>query len=308
MFFESNRYEIEFQKGDDMAKLAVIGSGVVGQATGKGFIAKGHDVVFCDINPEVLAKLKLKGYVTYLPDLLEHETGVEVFFLAISTPTVDGKIHLGFLEAAVANLGSVFKKHDGYCIVVVRSTVPPGTTRGLLIPLLEKYSGKKVGVHFGACVNPEYLRGNSNEEDFKDPWLITIGELDNKSGEILERIYGPSNCPIAHLSLEEAEVQKYIHNLWNACKISFFNEQREICQQIKVNVDQVFRLVMMSAEASWNSNYGIRDLGPFNGTCLPKDTVAFLTWAKDKLGKNLPLLRAVIKVNEIVKERYNGLR
>ncbi|MDP3004296.1 MAG: hypothetical protein Q8N43_02210, partial [Candidatus Azambacteria bacterium] len=93
-----------------MAKLVVMGSGIVGQATGKGFIAKGNDVVFCDINPEVLAKLENQGYRVCLPNLLEQETDVEAFFLATSTPTVDGRIKLDFLESAVANLGvSVLK-------------------------------------------------------------------------------------------------------------------------------------------------------------------------------------------------------
>lgn len=292
-----------------MAKLAVIGSGTVGQATGKGFIAKGHEVVFCDINPEVLFKLEKEGYTICPPNSLEQETDVEAFFLAISTPTVDGRIHLNFLKSAVANLGgNVLKKRDKYCIIVVRSTVPPNTTRGLLIPLLEKYSGKKAGEHFGACMNPEYLREKSNEEDFKNPWLITIGELDTRSGEVLERIYGSQNCPVIHLPLELAEMQKYVHNLLNACKISFFNEARRVCERSGINADQVFKVVAKSAEASWNPDYGIRDFGPFGGSCLPKDTTAFLAWVKDELGENLPLLKAVIKVNEITKEKYNGLR
>lgn len=294
-----------------MKKLVVIGSGVVGQATGKGLIVKGHQAIFCDINPEVLAKLKEEGHSVCPPDLLDQLTGVEAFFLAISTPTVDGKIKLGFLEAAVANLGSVLKNHPDYCVVVIRSTVPPGTTRGLLIPLLEKYSGKKAGKDFGVCMNPEYLRENSNESDFQHPWLVTIGELDTRSGQVLESLYGQCDCPIFHLPLEEAEMQKYVHNLWNACKISFFNEFRLASEIIKkagitVDADKIFSITMKSAEASWNPEYGTRDFGPFGGTCLPKDTAAFLAWFKDKFGKTLTLLKAVIAVNEDTKKHQNG--
>ena len=297
------------QKGKRiMAKLAIIGSGIVGQATGKGFIANGHDVVFCDINPEVLVKLENQGHRTCPPHLLGQETEVEAFFLAISTPTVDGTIQLGFLRGAVANLGTVLKNYNGYCIVVVRSTVPPSTTAGSLIPLLEKYSGKKAGQDFGVCMNPEYLRENRNEEDFKNPWAITIGELDAKSGERLEKIYGQHDCPMVHVSLKEAETQKYVHNLFNACKISFFNEMRMICETMEVDADKVFELVAKSAEASWNPKYGIRNLGPYGGTCLPKDTTAFLAWAKDELGKSMPLMTAVIKVNEITREKGNRLK
>jgi len=289
-----------------MAKLVVIGSGVVGQATGKGFIAKGHEVVFCDINPETLAKLEKQGYKVCTADLLEQKTNVEAFFLAISTPTVDGRIQLGFLEGAIAHLGDVLKRQNGYCIVVVRSTIPPNTTVGSLVPLLEKYSGKKAGHDFGVCMNPEYLREHRNEEDFKNPWIITVGELDAKSGETLEKIYGSCNCPIVHTSIEEAEIQKYIHNLFNACKISFFNEMRMICKAVKVDADKVFELVVKSAEAQWNPQYGIRDFGAYSGSCLPKDTTAFLAWAKEELAKSMPLLNAVIKTNEIVKNRYNN--
>ena len=291
-----------------MAKLAVIGSGVVGQATGKGFIAKGHEVVFCDINPETLAKLENQGYKVCPPNLLEEEKGVKSFFLPVSTPTIDGKISLDFLKSAVANLGGgALKKNNDYCIVVVRSTVPPNTTEGSLIPLLEKYSGKKAGKDFGVCMNPEYLRENSNEEDFKNPWIILIGELNAKSGEMLDEIYGPHSCPIIHTSIKEAEAQKYVHNLFNACKISFFNEMRMVCEAVDVNADKVFNLVAESAEASWNPKYGIRNFGAYGGSCLPKDTTAFLAWAKNELRKSMPLLRAVIKVNAITKDKRNGL-
>lgn len=294
-----------------MIKLAVIGSGVVGQATGKGFIAKGHDVIFCDINPEILAKLESAGYKVCPPNLLEQESGVGAFFLPISTPTIDGKIELGFLRSAVANLGGgALKKNEDYCIVVIRSTVPPGTIEGSLIPLLEKYSGKKAGKDFGVCMNPEYLREDSNEEDFKNPWIVVIGELDVESGKTLEDIYTPvsSDCPIVRTSLKEAEMQKYVHNLFNACKISFFNEMRIICEAAGVDDARVFELVSISAEASWNPKYGIRNFGPYGGSCLPKDTTAFIAWVKDELKKSMPLLRAVIKVNETIKEnkeKYN---
>lgn len=286
----------------------MIGSGVVGQATFFGLTAKGHKGTFCDINPEILDQLASNGHSVCLPGSLDQVAGVEAFFLTVSTPTVDGRIQLGFLEAAVANLGEVLKNNTSYPIVVVRSTVPPGTTRELLIPLLEKHSGKKAGEGFGVCMNPEYLRENSNKEDFQHPWLVTIGSLDVKSGQVLADIYGPQEqkCPIFHLSLEEAEIQKYIHNLYNASKISFFNEKRRVCEKMGIDADVVFPIVMVSAEAQWNPQYGIRDFGPFGGSCLPKDTSAFLAWAKDRLGLSLPLLKAVIKVNEVVKDSRNN--
>lgn len=292
-----------------MPKIAVIGSGVVGSATGKGFIAKGHEVVFCDINLETLGKLSSRGYRVCPMEDLENEEGCDAFFLSVSTPTVDGKIHLEFLEAAVANLGSgALKKSKGYSLTVIRSTVPPGTTERF-IPLLERRSGKKAGRDFGVCMNPEYLREKSSEEDFRNPRVVVIGELDGKSGDTLQRLYLPltDGSRLVRTSIQAAEMQKYVHNLWNACKISFFNEMREICEVLGLDADEIFRLVMQSAEASWNIDYGVKNRGAFGGSCLPKDTTAFLSWAKDELNIQMTLLRAVIRVNDSVNAKRNGL-
>jgi UDPglucose 6-dehydrogenase len=287
-----------------MARLAVVGSGVVGQATGKGFAAFGHDVTFCDINPEVLETLKGQGHTVCSPERLTEQEDFSAIFLPISTPTVDGKIELKFLRSAVVGLAKGYlKDHSAYCVVVVRSTVPPGTTEEQIIPLLEQHSGKRAGVDFGVCMNPEYLREGSNEEDFKNPWIVVIGELDARSGKVIEEAYGDRKCPIEHVPLRAAEAQKYIHNLYNAAKISFFNEMRIVCEEMRIDADAVFSLVAKSAEASWNREYGIKNMGPFGGSCLPKDTAAFFSWAKDVPKLSLHLLHAVIRVNDLVRER-----
>ena len=291
-----------------MANLIVIGSGVVGQATGKGFVTEGHEAVFCDINPDILSNLENQGHKVTQPHLIEKKKDIKAFFLALPTPTVNNEIKLDFLKSAAANLGSGYlKNNDDYCIVVVRSTVPPGTTEDQLIPILEKNSGKKAGKDFGVCMNPEYLREGSNEEDFKNPWIITIGELDARSGQALEEIYGPRKCPIVRTSLREAEMQKYVHNIFNACKISFFNEMRMICEKINIDSDKIFELVSKSAEGSWNQKYGIRNFGPYSGSCLPKDTTAFLSWTKKELSSDMPLLEAVINVNETLKTKNKNM-
>ncbi len=282
-----------------MAKIAIIGSGVVGQATGKGFKTKGHDIVFVDVNPLVLEKLKQEGYPTYLPEQLIEEDNIDAFFIAVSTPTVDGKIKLEHLKSSIENLAAGYlKAKEGYCVITARSTLPPGTTEEIIIPLLEKYSGKKAGKDFGVAVNPEFLREETAIKDFQNPWLITIGSIDKRSGETIENLYGLMDCPVVHISLREAEMQKYIHNLWNACKISFFNEMRAVCERLGgTDADKIFKLTTQSAEGFWNPEYGIKNHGPYGGSCLPKDTTAFLSWAKEKLGYQMSLLRAVIEVN-----------
>jgi UDPglucose 6-dehydrogenase len=285
-------------------KVTVIGSGVVGQATGKGLAQKGHEVVFCDINPLILDKLKEEKYEVCLPEELNKDSSVYMF--CVSTPTVDGEIELNFLKSAVASFARevLEKSRDGnYPLAIIRSTIPPGTTRGVLLPIMERYSRRRAGKDFGVCMNPEFLREKSSLEDSLRPWVIIAGSLTGRCRKIIEELYRSYECSFFHTTLEEAEMQKYTHNLLNANKISFFNEMRAVCLSLGIDAEKVFRLVAKSAEASWNPEYGIRNFGAFGGSCLPKDTQAFLSWSRKEIGVKLNLLDAVIKVNEKVKEQ-----
>lgn len=283
-------------------KIAIIGSGVVGQATGRGLLSLGHDITFCDINPLVLEKLEKSGLKTCHMENLDGKE-YEMFLLSVFTPTIDEKVDLRFLFSAVASVGKAIKNKRDYSVMTMRSTVPPGTLEDQFIPALERFSGKKAGKDFGVCMNPEFLREKSAEKDFKNPWVVVMGCLDRKSEQIMDELYESIDCPKIHLSLKEAEMMKYVHNLWNANKISFFNEMRMVSEVKGIDADKIFGAVILSAEASWNKEYGIKNFGPFGGTCLPKDTLGFLTWARENLGKRLPLLESVIKVNEAVKEK-----
>lgn len=286
-----------------MHTLAVIGSGVVGQATGKGFISKGLDVTFVDVNPNTIQKLQDEGYKAIHADNLTSDTA-DVFFMSVPTPTVDGHIKLDYLISAAQNLGRRVLKGGGATrrhTIVVRSTVSPGTTEGLLIPILEEASGKKAGADFGVCMSPEYLREETAADDFENPWLITVGALDDQSAQTLEELFAPFNLPVNRLTLAEAEAQKYVHNLFNAAKISFFNEMRMICAEAGIDAEKIFPLVVKSCEGCWNAVYGTKNKGPFSGSCLPKDTAAFLSWARNNYNTPMTLLDAVIAVNEQLK-------
>lgn len=186
--------------------------------------------------------------------------------------------------------------HNKYHVVVIRSTVPPGTTRGFVLPLIENVSGKKVGKDFGLVMQPEYLREATASEDFERPWFIFIGAYDKRSGDVVEKLYRPFDAPIERCSIEEAEMQKYVHNVYNAVKIAFFNEMRIAIKNKGWDAEKIFLATAQSCEGIWNPIYGLRDYGPFDGSCLPKDTWALLEWgARNKL--NLGILRAVIEEN-----------
>jgi UDPglucose 6-dehydrogenase len=290
-----------------MIKINVIGSGVVGYATGKGFLKRGFDVTFVDVNPTRIDQIKSEGLqaisVNELKETKYKKSDEVVNFLAVPTPTVDKQVDLQYLESAVSELAVVLKNNKNYQVIVTRSTLPPGTTVKLS-KKVEELSGKKVGDDFGLCMNPEYLRAYKAVEDFDNPWIVVVGAHDDRSYELLAKVYKDFAPEVHRLTIEEAEFQKYVHNLLNAAKISFFNEMREIGKSLSLDTDKVFKLVAKSAEALWNPLYGTKDMGPYGGVCLPKDTQGFLTWAEAN-GHDPVHLRATIEVNNRLLQNTN---
>jgi len=276
-------------------KIAVVGSGFVGSATGKGLSKHGNKITFIDVVPEKLAQLREEGFEAFSPEEYPAIT-TDVTMFCVPTPTQGDKIQMTYIKAAVEQFAERLKNHNGYHVAVIRSTVPPKTTRKFVLPLIEKVSGKKAGKDFGLCMQPEYLREVTAEQDYARPWFQLIGEYDERSGDVLEKILRKFDAPIERMSLEEAEFQKYVHNVYNAVKIAFFNEMRVIGNKEGWNTDAVFRATAESCEGIWNPMYGLRDFGPFDGSCLPKDTRALLQWG-DTMGYDLGILRSVVVEN-----------
>lgn len=281
--------------------IAVVGSGFVGQATGRGFAKHNHAVTFIDVDETKVKQLQEEGFDAHLAANYKQIT-TDVTMFCVPTPTQGARIQLSHLRAAIKTFAERLRDHDQYHVVVIRSTVPPKTTRELVLPFIEKISGKKAGKDFGLCMQPEYLREVTANEDFARPWFVLIGQLDEQSGDVLDKLYRDFDAPIERCGLEEAEFQKYVHNIYNAVKIAFFNEMRLIANAEGWNADAVFRATAESCEGIWNPLYGLRDFGPFDGSCLPKDTRALLQWA-DEHDHDLGILRAVISENLKHEER-----
>jgi len=278
-------------------KIAIIGPGVVGYATGKVLTENGFKVGFIGRSQEKIDKLRKEGFWAYtFSSFPDHKYDYDVTFLTVATPTVDGKIDLEPIRRATKFLGRLLAFRKEYHVVVVKSTVLPGTTENMVIKEIEQMSGKKAGEDFGVCMNPEYLREETAVEDSRKPWVTLIGELDERSGAVLESIYKKFTKPIFHCSLMEAEMQKYVHNLYNAVKITFYNEMRQIAEANGLNTEKMFKINALTAEGMWNPTYGIRNFGPYSGHCLPKDTQAFYNWAQ-KNGYDADLLKITIVVN-----------
>jgi len=188
-------------------------------------------------------------------------------------------------------------------VVVVRSTLPPGTTESLIVPILAEHSGLEPGADFFVAYSPEFLREVSADEDFLSPWLTVGGAADHATGRTVAALYEgrvPSDS-IVHADVATAEMIKYASNIFNATKISFANEIWQVSRSLGLDADVVMGAVCRSAEGMWNPVYGTRGGSPYGGACLPKDTLAFHAFARG-LGLSMELLGSVISVNERLAE------
>lgn len=282
--------------------ILIIGGGVVGKATGKGLIAKDHNVIFVDNNPKVVNDMKTHGFNACHIDEYPDKQG-DITMICVSTPTnSEGNIDYSSINSTSINIGKWLKinNNNSYHLVTVRSTIPPFTTRNMILPLIEKHSQLKAGTDFGITMQPEFLRAISSENDFLNPWVTVIGEYDSKSGDILYNIYKDFGDKIYRTDLETAEFMKYIHNCFNATKISFSNEMWLLGQQLGLDTNIALKLATESAEGYWNSIYGTKGGKPYGGACLPKDVKGLISFTK-KFNFSLNLLNAVDQVNEDMK-------
>lgn len=284
-----------------MSRIVIVGSGVVGQATGKGFTKKGHTVSYVDINLQTIARLRTEGLNAMTSAEVDWNE-VDLVMLAVSTPSIGGKIVLDYIEAAAVDVGHGLAATKNYVTVVVRSTVPPTTTEQRLTGILEHASGKVAGEGFGVAMNPEFLRAVTNEQDFARPWITIIGTNERRTADMLDDLYKPFGALIVRCTPTEAEMIKYVNNVYNAVKISYFNEVHVICEKLNIDANLIGATVARSAESMWNPLYGTRGGVPYGGACLPKDTVAFMQFAREHGFEHL-MLEATITANEHLEQR-----
>jgi UDPglucose 6-dehydrogenase len=290
-------------------RIAIIGSGVVGEATGKGLSVPGHKIVFVDTRISTLKRLENEGFETSKPEQLDGMP-FDVSIICLPTPTKKGRPDLSSFDKALPHLGKALSTSNNWSLVVIRSTVLPGTTETYVIPQLQAYSGKSAGRDFGVCFNPEFMREKSSVEDFAKPWSIVIGALDSKSTDNLLDLYSliikTAKPSLTLTDLRTAELIKYAQNYFNAAKISFSNEIWNLSHKIGVDGDKVMEAVARSAEGMWNAQYGIRGGYAFEGNCLPKDMSGLLTYANEELKIEMPMLHATLKVNTAMKSGSQG--
>jgi len=292
--------------------ISVVGAGYVGLVTAAGLAEKGHTVVCVDVDEAKLSAIQGKkspifekgldkiletvvpAKLTASGDLRQAVLDTELTFICVGTPSGDGgEVDLTHVEKVSQDLGKILAEKKDYHVIVVKSTVAPGSSEDILIPILERESGKRAGSDFGVCMNPEFLREGVAVQDFMNPDRIVIGSIDQKSGNLLESVYYGFTSPVLRVSLKTAEMIKYTSNSLLATKISFINEVGNVCKRLGVDVYDVAKGVGLDHRISPN----FLAAGPgFGGSCFPKD-VAALVYKARKLGVEPILLESVLEVN-----------
>lgn len=326
-------------------RVSIIGTGYVGLVTGACLCEKGHEVVCVDTDRrkvEVIAQAKapfhepgldallgrhVGGRLSATTDLRAAVLGSDLTLLAIGTPFDGRHIDLTYVREAARQVGAALAEKPGYHVVAVKSTVVPGTTDGVVLPILEAASGKRAGVDFGVGMNPEFLSEGSAVEDFMRPDRIVVGGIDRRSQEAQAELYRDfPGTPVLCTGNATAEFIKYGSNSLLATLISFANEIAGLCATVPgVDAAEVMRGLHLMRELQHRLPDGERKPAGINsfifpgcgfgGSCLPKDVKALAAWGAAR-ERPTPLLDAVLTVNhgqpramvDLVERALGGLR
>lgn len=308
-------------------KISIVGTGYVGLVTGACLAECGHDVTCVDVDPGKVEMINLARSPIHekgLSELMERHVGrrlrastdlaaavaaTDVTFIAVGTPAADGKIDLSYVEAAASEIGGALRHKAGYSTVIVKSTVIPGTTVGVVRAALERASGKIAGQGFGLGMNPEFLTEGTAVSDFSYPDRLVLGGIDARTHDVLRELYSGFDKAVPRIvtSPTTAEMIKYASNAVLATMISFSNEIARLCSAVgNVDAADVMRGVHQAGYFTTRIG-GERVTAPivsflepgcgFGGSCLPKDVTALIGQGREK-GLTLNLLQSVLDVNK----------
>jgi len=293
--------------------ISIIGTGYVGLVSGTCFAKFNKKIVFVDIDKNKINNINngispiyeegldelLKNYKEKIIVTSDYKTAIantEITFICVGTPSnVDGSIDLKYIKESSEEIGKILKNKNNFHIVVVKSTVLPGTTKDIVIPILEKYSGKKAGLDFGVAMNPEFLREGIAIHDFLKPDRIVFGSSDKKTNDILRNLYIDFSCQIIETSLSAAEMIKYASNCFLAAKISYINEIGNLCKKLGIDTYEVAD--GMGLDKRIGRDFLDSGIG-WGGSCFPKDLLALHACYKKNNEKD-DMIKSTISVNDL---------
>ena len=298
-------------------RVSIFGLGYVGAVSAGCFAHEGHEVIGVDpfqtkvdmINAgqspiieahigEIISENARAGRLRATCDPAEAMRETDLSFVCVGTPSqVNGNLDLRFVRRVCEQIGQALKTKATRHTVVIRSTIVPGTMHKVVIPTLEDFSGKKAGIDFGVCNNPEFLREGSAVKDFRCPAKTIIGELDAASGDILAALYAHLDAPLIRTDLKTAEMAKYVDNSWHALKIGFANEIGNLCKSFTIDGHEVMRIFCQDKKLNISPAYLLPGFA-FGGSCLPKDLRALAYQAK-LYDLELPIMSSILPSNEM---------
>ncbi|MGZ2258553.1 nucleotide sugar dehydrogenase [Roseobacter sp. A03A-229] len=296
--------------------ISVVGLGYVGAVSTACLSSLGHRVIGVDIDAtkvesiaegrapihekdleRLLTEGVEAGLVFATDDLEQAVIETDVTFVSVGTPTAaDGGCDHSYIEAAARAIGAGLKRKQAFHVVVMRCSIPPGVTMGVMAPIIEEVSGLTAGEDFGVCFNPEFLREGVAVDDFYAPPKTVIGANDPRSARILSRIYDAVDEAPIITTVETAEMVKYVDNVWHATKVCFANEVGRLCKPLGVDSHAVMDVFVKDTKLNL-SPYYLRPGFAYGGSCLPKEVRAVAHIAKEQ-GVELPMIQSLGASNE----------
>ncbi len=297
-------------------KIAIFGLGYVGAVSAACLSKEGHTVIGVDANDakvdlinngqtpviekeigEMIAKAVGEGSLRATTDAPMAIAESDLAIVCVGTPSQsNGNLGLTFIQRVCEDIGTALKEKDEFCAVVIRSTVLPGTIREVVIPALERTSGKRAGEDFGVGFFPEFLREGTAVYDFYNPPKIVVATSDDRSHAMLTELNAGFAVPVIRAEFETAEMVKYADNSWHAVKVAFANEIGSISKSLEIDGGEVMNIFCQDRKLNI-SDKSLRPGFAFGGSCLPKDVRA-LVYKGRRLDLDLPLLNSVLPSNE----------
>jgi len=297
------------------SSISIFGLGYVGSVSAACFARLGHQVTGVDVSPakvdmlqsgqspiieaqmdELAAEAHSSGRLLATTNSRQAILDSDVSFICVGTPSLrSGKLDLSHVEHVCREIGATLREKKRHHVIVLRSTVLPGTTESLVIPVLESASGLRAGVDFAVCYNPEFLREGTAVADFLEPPYTILGANEPEALAPVRLLYDGIPGAVFETTITVAEMVKYVSNAFHAVKVGFANEIGTLCKSLEVDTEAITRIFTSDTKLNISPAY----LSPgfaFGGSCLPKDLRALTHRAKE-LDLSLPLLESVMPSN-----------
>lgn len=297
-------------------RISVVGLGYVGCVTAACLADSGNDVIGIDVNQlkvdmintgktpiiendigDIVMRNAEAGRLRATNDILAAISETEISLVCVGTPSQpNGNLDLTYVERVCAEIGACLKAVDHRHHIVIRSTILPGTMRDLVIPTLEKNSGKTASVGFSVSFNPEFLREGTSIHDYYNPPKIVVGNRVKEDAGAVSALYEGIEAPLFIVDLETAEMVKYVDNVFHGLKVCFANEIGNICKEISIDSHDVMEIFCSDTKLNLSSYY-LKPGFAFGGSCIPKDLRA-LTYKANALDLKTPVLSSILDSNQ----------